>query len=273
MWGVAAMISSRYLPAVFKVGVRKELFFEREGTHFSSFLTAVTAKDFSSLLMDTSRFLSKSEEAYFTRLKAEPRRQSFLMGRYTAKWALEGLIQESDARMIEIKSGVFGYPLVCYPSTETPNVSISHSDGIAVAISYPWDHVIGIDIETINLDRLQTIQSQLSPNELNWSRSQGEGATGEINACTLLWTAKEALSKAVKSGLMTPFTIYETREFQRVEPNVWQGQFTNFGQYKVIGWVGKQYAMSIVLPKKTMWPDGCRQGLNFLNATDEFGRD
>ena len=68
---------------------------------------------------------------------------------------------------------------------------------------------------------------------------------------TLIWTAKEALSKALTCGLMSPMEIFNLSEFYPLGYRIWGGLFQNFGQYKFIGWISRTVAMSVVLPKKS----------------------
>ena len=50
---------------------------------------------------------------------------------------------------------------------------------------------------------------------------------------TLLWTAKEALSKILKTGLMTSFKILEIDKIEHKD-GYWLSYYKSFGQYKVI---------------------------------------
>jgi phosphopantetheinyl transferase (holo-ACP synthase) len=66
----------------------------------------------------------------------------------------------------------------------------------------------------------------------------------------LLWSAKEALSKALKSGLAVDYDIYETKKL------VWNkdhltGEFVHFAQYRFEAFLFNKHVMAIALPKKT----------------------
>ena len=127
-------------------------------------------------------------------------------------------------------------------------MTISHCDEIAMALAFPSGHPMGVDIEQIDPDRLVAIRSQLSSVEREWARCAD---ADEISFSTLIWTAKEALSKALICGLMSPMEILNLAEFYPLGDRMWGGLFQNFGQYKFVGWIASTSAMSVVLPKKT----------------------
>jgi len=220
----------------------------REVKHIDTVFGSVLALEYPTLLPHVGEFLAPSEAAYFSNLQFLRRQQSFLLGRYAAKLALQYALQETDLKAIEIGRGVFEQPLVSYLSAKTPGVTISHCSEIAVAIAYPTGHPMGVDIERIDLARMTTIQSQMSQIECGWARSTG---ADEIRLSTLIWTAKEALSKALKCGLMSPMEIFNLSEFYPLGSGIWGGLFQNFAQYKFVGWTNRTIAMSVVLPKKS----------------------
>ena len=67
---------------------------------------------------------------------------------------------------------------------------------------------------------------------------------------TLFWTAKEALSKVLKTGLLTPFTIYEIAQLE-IKSGYIISCFKNFNQYYNISFQLDHYMCSITCPKKT----------------------
>jgi 4'-phosphopantetheinyl transferase len=204
--------------------------------------------DFPQLLTRAPEFLAPSEAKYFASLKFLRRQQSYLTGRYAAKLALQVLLQEQDLRKIEIYPGIFGQPLVSYLTKESPGITISHGDTLAVALAYPAGHPMGIDVEQVELERLEVIQTQMSPRELQWARSV---AAEELMVSTLIWTAKESLSKAVTCGLTSPMEIFNLSEFVPTGNKIRRGFFENFSQYKVLSFAHKTVALSIVLPKNS----------------------
>jgi 4'-phosphopantetheinyl transferase len=67
---------------------------------------------------------------------------------------------------------------------------------------------------------------------------------------TLTWTIKEALSKVLRTGLMTPFEIFCLQSIQ-FENNKWVSQFKNFAQYQAISFQLGKFICSIVCPKRS----------------------
>jgi 4'-phosphopantetheinyl transferase len=203
----------------------------------------------SHLIEFAAEFLGPTENAYFSTLRFARRQQSYLLGRYAAKLALRDLLGEPDLRAIEIVRGVFEQPIVHCARSHRWCVTISHADSLAVALAFPTGHPMALDIEPIDLTRYETILSQLSNQETQWIEVSAEH---KLQLATALWTAKEALSKVLCTGLMSPVQIYNLSEFNAISSGYWEGLFQNFGQYKTITWIGSAHVMSIVLPKKSI---------------------
>ena len=66
----------------------------------------------------------------------------------------------------------------------------------------------------------------------------------------MLWCAKEALAKVIKTGMMLDFIFLEVEEIYE-ENNSLVTTFQHFGQYKAMCHVNANYAIAIVLPRKT----------------------
>ena len=225
----------------------------RESLRVDTVFGFVFARDYPAILDQKGEFLAPAEAVYFAGLRYLRRQQSFLLGRYAAKLALQSLLKAADPKAIEIGRGVFEQPLISYLSARAPEVTISHCDEIAVALAFPSGHPMGVDIEQIDPDRVATIRSQMSPVEREWARSAG---ADELALSTLIWTAKEALSKALTCGLMSPMEIFNLAEFYPLGLRMWGGLFQNFGQYRFMGWLSRTVAMSVVLPKKSEAAEG-----------------
>ena len=196
----------------------------------------------------SSAVLGATETLFFSRIGSSLRKRNYVLGRYAAKIALRSALDEPELKAIEINRGVFEHPVVQYDRNTRWEVSISHSQSLAIALAYPVGHPMGIDIEYIDAAHEQTILSQLSENEIGWVKRH-EARTGEL--ATALWTAKEALSKALRTGLMSPIEIYNVVELHSIDSGVWEGSFRNFPQYKARVWIGTSYTLSIVLPKRS----------------------
>jgi 4'-phosphopantetheinyl transferase len=223
--------------------------FRREKERFKGGLALVFDDPSSSPHELAGEILGKVEAAYFATLHFALRQKSYLMGRYAAKLALSGLLSESDLQSIEIVRGVFEQPIVHCPHHPGFSVTITHAGSLALALAYPTGHPCGIDVEAINSSHYQTILSQLSEQEKKWLQTS---LTHEHETATAIWAAKEALSKVLTTGLMSPLQIYNLAEFNQLESRVWEGLFENFAQYKVKVRVGSSHAFAIAFPKRSV---------------------
>ena len=69
-------------------------------------------------------------------------------------------------------------------------------------------------------------------------------------AATVVWTAKEALSKALRCGMTCPYELLEICGLEQRD-GFFLGRFKNFGQYQFQSWQRGNTVVTIVLPKKT----------------------
>jgi 4'-phosphopantetheinyl transferase len=223
--------------------------FRREEKRFKGALALVFDDRAFSANELAGEILGPSEAAYFATLHFAPRQRSYLLGRYAAKLCLSNLLPELNLRAIEITRGVFEQPLVQVRENSGFYVTISHTGSLAGALAYPIGHPVGIDIEVIDPARYETILTQLSEPE---KRLIETSQTNQHQIATALWAAKEALSKALTTGLMSPIQIYNLAEFRRLDSGTWEGLFENFAQYKAKVSIGSSYAFAIVLPKRSV---------------------
>ncbi len=59
---------------------------------------------------------------------------------------------------------------------------------------------------------------------------------------------------------MSPIQIYSLAEFNLIRLGTWEGLFQNFGQYKAMASIGSSYALSIVLPRRSVVEGACDIG-------------
>ncbi len=200
--------------------------------------------------LEPASFLSEAEVAQARAFRFEQRRESFMLGRLAAKRALSAFLGEQNLPRIEISSGVFGQPIVYHPTKSGAEISLSHSGGFAVALAFPREHPMALDVETIEDARAATVKSELrfSPSEQAWLDSS---AIEPRAAYILLWTAREALSKTLKCGLTCPLELLRLGEIRPAGVGGWQGHYENFHQYACRSWVGACRALTITLPRAT----------------------
>jgi 4'-phosphopantetheinyl transferase len=223
------------------------LVLERKDLTTEAVLAWAHTVEYATLHHTCTRILHPHELAQYERLTVPRRKASFLLGRYVAKQALAVLLRASLYANIEIAPGVFTQPIVKFPTSEPVGVSITHAGELACALAFPQIHPMGIDVERLDPKSLEAMKSQMLAEEL---RPEVLPQLSELVRCTVIWTAKEALSKVLKCGMMCPFSILETMEL-RQDTSRYVGYFRNFGQYKFHTWVVHDHVLTIVLPKWT----------------------
>lgn len=214
-------------------------------------LLCLSVLSLEALEQGASSFLGLREMKYLSGLRFEARRRTYLLGRYCAKEAIAAYLGRSDRRSVEIIPGVFQQPVVVGADTKNVQVSISHGPDFAVAIAFDEAHPMGVDMEAIDPRRLATMESQMTSGE----RAMLAGMSGgSETVTTLAWTAKEALSKVLRTGMTTAMSAYELESFKWVNEerrDCLTGSFSQFRQYKVLGCHGGSLAFSMVLPARS----------------------
>jgi phosphopantetheinyl transferase len=191
--------------------------------------------------------LHPQEQKYYETLKFNKRIKSYLFGRLAAKKAIGTLVGDDNLTKILIQAGIFTQPIVTYEDKQNIQVSISHSEDFSVAIAFPEMHPMGIDIERMNIEQNEAIERETTESEIKLIRKTPFSYEKML---TVLWTVKEALSKVLKTGLMTPFKIYEVDKAE-VQDGYILSNYKNFAQYKAISFTISDYICSITLPMKT----------------------
>lgn len=195
--------------------------------------------------LETVKYLHSKELEYFTTLKFERRIISYLAGRYAGKRAVASFLGEENYSQVYIESGIFNQPIVIHPNRSNIQLSITHCDYIGAAITFPETLPMGIDIERISSDGDAVLETQMTIREKELIQSSTYSETAGL---TLLWTAKEALSKILKTGITTPFKVFEVSRIE-TKDNVVISYFKNFPQYCTVSFMFKQYVCSITYPK------------------------
>lgn len=191
--------------------------------------------------------LHPEERSYYETLKFDKRRESYLLGRISAKKAIGALSLFEDLGKIAIEAGIFQFPVVKYAITRNLQVSITHCEGLGIALSYPEVHPLGVDLERTDKANTEAIKEQLTIAELALIKTV---PLPEDIACTMIWTMKEALSKVLRTGLTMDLKLLEVQSLVK-EGDVYTGHFRHLIQYKAISCYAGAYVCSIVVPGKT----------------------
>lgn len=207
-----------------------------------------TVASLSQLQEGIQSFLHPEEHTYFNTLSFAKRQQSYLLGRHAAKKALCHYHPEFTATNVAIKAGIFEYPVAYYPDYKKIQISLSHSESLGIALAFPEEHPMGVDVEAIQPHHQSSIETQLTEVEKHWI-SQCYHTSPQI-LYTLFWTAKEALSKLLRTGMMSPFHIYAIKNIVK-HNHYWINEFENFAQYQALSFLVDSFVCSIVYPQRT----------------------
>ncbi|MFS0873161.1 4'-phosphopantetheinyl transferase family protein [Paenibacillus xylanilyticus] len=208
----------------------------------------------------TIPLLHPNELAFYEGLHFERRITSYLAGRYAAKRAVAVSVQEEDLDRIWIDRGILHQPLVVHPAALNLMVSISHCDELGAALVFQEALPMGLDVEQIRPARQAVLAAQMTEREREWI---GAMTGAEALLMTLYWSAKEALSKVLKTGLAVPFEFLEITGLKQ-QGTAWVAAYTHFPQYRVAGWVVGEHVFAIAYPKdcrlnlETVWNLLCK---------------
>ncbi|MCI5167949.1 MAG: 4'-phosphopantetheinyl transferase superfamily protein, partial [Candidatus Electrothrix sp. GM3_4] len=179
--------------------------------------------------------LSVAEQRYFQRFKYIKRKKEWLGGRIAAKAAILTFLHatdhaDQDLRSITILPNKHGRPIVeelsvglttaNQESGTTISLSISHTDGFAVALAREGEEgeSCGIDLQEIST-KLAGLTSHFATDaELQLLAEQA--GFDEDTRLTMLWTVKEALKKALLHDQSVIFSATELQEIALVSDSV-----------------------------------------------------
>lgn len=198
--------------------------------------------------VEAAEILEASESEYFRQVKSNVRRKQFFLGRSVGKTAIALYLNDSNLKGVEISSGVFRQPFVRHSSHDNPGVTLSHSADFAVAIAYEPGHIMGVDVEQVDSGRANLFKDNLSAHEKDIAVRTG---CEEYLVSNVVWTMKEALSKAIKCGMTVPLDILQIEQLHLQSDGSFLSRFKHFAQYKACSWLLRGFAFSIVLPRKT----------------------
>jgi 4'-phosphopantetheinyl transferase len=178
-------------------------------------------------LEKNSGFLSPAEQEKLASLRFAKRRYEWLLGRWAAKSLVHSLRQYHGYSMaaIEIGHAPAGAPCISLPdgSISPDCLSISHRDGLALcAVTTGRDLRIGADLEKIEARADNFLKDYFTTAENGWVESLPP-ETRDLHQ-TLIWSAKEAMLKALGVGLRWDTRQVEVRATQGGEslPGEWQ---------------------------------------------------
>ncbi len=147
-----------------------------------------------------SKFLTAAELQVWNNFRFDLRRHSWLMGRFTAKSLISKVVgDETGLTDVEIMNHQSGAPQAILKAQALEGcLSISHSGNRAVAAYAPTGLPVGVDIEKISTRTDAFIRDYFTVAETGLVYVH---KLQEDLVITLIWSAKEALLKALGLGL------------------------------------------------------------------------
>lgn len=215
---------------------REKLFFTNNNNLFFAALIVTFFDDKSEFeLID---ILHNHEKAQLQEYSYKKRRKSYYYGRISGKIAVSDYLN-INYQDFYITKGVFSQPIVCCNNNVNCQVSISHTDSASASIAFDEKHPMGIDIEKVDNKNSEILKKYFTYNERQL-------CLNEIYPL-IIWTAKEAVSKALKMGLTIPLNILEINSI--MESNrIYSLSFKIFSQFKAISFLYKENIISIAYP-------------------------
>ncbi len=195
-----------------------------------------------------ANFIAEEENAYLQKVTAEKRRSDFVRGRKAAKLAIS-MVSGCDPLEVSIVDGCFRQPIVKSNGEFLPiQVSLSHTEGVAVAIAFPMDLLVGIDIEQIKPRGIEKFSEYVSNQEIGLYRSLN---FDEQTSFVVAWTVKEALLKAFKTGLGSDIEFAGIKSVMANQGSV-SSEFRHHHVFKAVSWVSGDHVLSLVVPKSVI---------------------
>lgn len=220
-----------------------DLVLSREDTTWQAAIAVATSDE----SLDAEAYLHPNELRMLRGMKFDRRSQTYLLGRIAAKRAILHCTSGDHPTQIEVRAGVFGQPVCEFAAYLGYEVSISHTQNVALAIAFPAGHQLAIDFELCSRTNEIVMKSQTTEVERN---SIHLLPLEQPISYAVLWTAKEALAKVLKCGFTVPPHILAVETATMID-GATVSRFKNFSQYKSVSWVTGNFAVSVVAPDKT----------------------
>ncbi len=207
--------------------------------------------------------LHPQELKYYETLRYEKRKKSYLVGRFCAKMSFATVSGENKPEQILIKKGFFNHPVLIYSGIkDNLEIGITHCDNLGAAVTFYQAYPFGVDVERASPDRVSVMERIMTKGEkVLW---EGLDISAAV-ALTAFWTAKEALSKVLKTGMNTPFHVFEISKIEEQE-----GYFVNhyryFSQYCCFTFNWGGYVLSLTCPQGTKLSEEFIQDIQGVSA-------
>ena len=148
------------------------------------------------------RWLTTGERARYDEFRFEKRRRDWLLGRWAGKKALLGIsgLSDRDIGRFEILSAPDGSPVPTLDGQRCRvQLSLSHSNGRALATVANGTSGLGCDIESVEPRTASFLETFFTASER--ALVAGVDASYRDLLVTMIWSAKESVLKALRTGL------------------------------------------------------------------------
>ncbi|MBD8033054.1 4'-phosphopantetheinyl transferase family protein [Solibacillus merdavium] len=137
------------------------------------------------------------------------------------------LLDTHELQDITMVKGVFGQPLLSSNRSFISNlgVSLSYTNNTIGILLFDLRHPMGLDIELKTVEDAPFLRDFFTEDELKLIQMNKDILTKEM-----FFSAKESLSKILKTGLTSPLCIYEISNFKVTDTSIFL-YFKNFTQY------------------------------------------
>jgi len=169
-----------------------------------------------------SNCLSDVERAHLAQLRFERRRAEWLLGRWAAKQLLRRVLPQManlPLSALSIENSPVGVPQVRLAGERLPGcLSISHRDGGAlVAWTQASSGHLGVDLERVEAHSAAFAADYFTPAE---QHLVAEAEQKDV-ALSCLWSVKEAMLKALQTGLRLDTRSVEVLALPTLEGGDW----------------------------------------------------
>jgi 4'-phosphopantetheinyl transferase len=141
--------------------------------------------------------------------RQERHRDRFVARRGVLRWLISGYLS-CNPKSLRFSVTQFGKPILQWPDVPRFSFGVSHTDGMAL-LAFAWDCRVGVDIEQ-RIDGLDT--PGIGRGIFSATEEKMLDAARPDSAASLLsiWTRKEALLKALGTGLSGEPDAYTTED-------------------------------------------------------------
>ncbi|MCK0471880.1 4'-phosphopantetheinyl transferase superfamily protein [Halalkalibacter sp. APA_J-10(15)] len=187
-------------------------------------------------------YLNEADLLEYRNIISFIRKKEYSLGRFLIKELVKDNCDEKNELLLT--KGIFNQPVI---NNINVDVSLAHSGNFFVAMGFPRTILAGIDIEAVDRKISNTIKKILTRNELYLLDNSLNNNDLEL---LIFWTAKEALSKAIKVGFTTEISIFEINLITYdTLLDKYVVHFTSFPHFVAYTTVFNSFVYTVAIPK------------------------